>query len=145
MDITYLEITTWAGFVPGAMHYYGALHREDVHKDVKRQITAAEAEAWNARDYGAGYCEGDRTTRWDSKEELIAEAIRTWKERIGGDVLLQTGEGYLDPCPVLDGPGPLVKAANKLYARAKLIGFWDRGHEAIMKQICARWDRLFGR
>lgn len=94
--VWYLTISTWIGISFGARHHYGRLHQphpggtltypmtpeqERLYGplDVERTLTAQAA-----RDLSDGdqtlWREGDRTTRFDTRGDVIVAAIQQWRE-----------------------------------------------------------------
>lgn len=84
----HLDVTSWRGVTPGATHYYGIIQDDDFdgpRHEILRVLDEAGARALSAPDrYGIRddflWKAGDDTSRFDSKEELVAAAIALFKE-----------------------------------------------------------------
>jgi len=78
----HLDISSWNGITPGAMHYYGIIRDDDFsgpRHDVLRVLDEAGARALSVGD-DFPWKAGDDTSRFDSKEELVAAAIALFEE-----------------------------------------------------------------
>lgn len=138
-----LEITSFVGMSIGAVHYYGKLSDGVVRTDLMRVLTAAGARKLNIlHRAGNTYHAGDEVTNWDSEEELIAYARRTWKDHYPDGGLLVLGDSA-GPHPILVGPAEIVAEGAKLLKKAERIGYWStRSNWTKMDAICKEWDAL---
>jgi hypothetical protein len=97
----YLTISSYAGLVPGAKHYYGRIRWRDKLPKAKepRCETLEENLGWGG---------------FKSKKSLIKAALQWFKKNAGPEDVLVLG-GMADICafPVLAGPKELIARAHE--------------------------------
>ena len=155
MSICYLEITTWQGISLGAQHFYGELRTSDDYNDsakLERKLTPRAAAAMNKSRRNMGLMElhyraGQMFNGFDTREEIIALAVKTYREHFSKTTILVLGDrAVAEPCPVLDGPDGVKVTAQKLYDENEKIhaqSWWDkRKNRKRMDELCKEWDRL---
>jgi hypothetical protein len=124
----HLTVETWRGISIGAVHYYGRIHQPQpdsltypLSKDgqrlygsitVEAPLTVEQAEALSKHDHWH-WEPGDVTARFDTREEVIARAIETWRPiaraRGGGRLVLGHAAFLNEAKPVLaEEPEPDV-------------------------------------
>ncbi len=144
----HLEITSWAGRVVDAVHFYGRLRVPDQEEiTVERTLTVAEAADLNRDERRRGevsgsYSPGSVTGRFKTEEQVIECAIAYLKANHPEIEWLLNGCSYvLDPQPVVMGPEPLKTELNALVAAAEANDWWE-GDENTMSDISKRWRTL---
>lgn len=149
ISLAYLEISSYTGISIGATHFYGKLifyngdKRED--HELRRELSASEARLLNKIDDFASYRPGQSTERFDSREDVIAQAVTEYKTIFPTATALICGSSStLDPQRVLDGPAELMKKLNSLHRQAERIDYWER-NPSKMQEICDKWDLLIGK
>ncbi len=121
--IYHLNIMTWWGIAPGAIHYFGNI----------------EANYRSKEDFPTVKLDGGHDLY--SEEAVIAEARKYFKKHIKrGDILLKGNHCSCDPQEVLIGPREFKKVGNALHFLAEEIGGWES--ERQMKPISKAWDEL---
>jgi hypothetical protein len=142
----YLSISTWAGLAPGATHYYGRIvsdFKAVVPKPkVGLDFDCEEYDVERAKAY-KGW-----KTRFDSEEQVIAAAIKTFL-RLKLKGLLYIGScGTAQPKRVLLAPKSLLEKAkqeNRLWRQMEKVyarGGWEK-REKEMQTICDQWEALW--
>lgn len=93
----FLTITTYKGWTPGAVHYYGTLRGDDASGDTAVELTRAvtQADMDDPMLGFDGYQVGDDTTRFDSREHLLDVARATFQEIAEPGDELYRGAPYL--------------------------------------------------
>lgn len=137
--VVYLEMSTFAGIVGWAIHWYGKLWCGDDRIVLTCTLTAAQAKQRNRGDKWDTYREGSESERWDDEDALIARAMATWREHFPSAVLFVRGDhAYVDPMLALDGDPDLVRINNEFFHRAEKIGWYD-GDEDAMDDLWEQW------
>lgn len=128
-----LSISTFAGLVPGARHFFGRIRWRCRARDEMLEHSLERT------------VDGRETSSFDEREEIVELAKRFVGEWQPGDLLLLGVWANCDPMEVIAGDPAVVERAKALYARAVEIDFWEkREHKAEMTRICSEWDKLTG-
>jgi hypothetical protein len=137
--ICYLRITSWAGRVSGAEHWYGKLSGPHKHEhEVQYTLTQAEADRLNVD--GLDYAAGEESRRFCSKEALIEVALACWQQHFPeARLLIEGNASTIEPQPVLAGPPDIAARINQLWRECEELGWWD-GDEAACEACKARSD-----
>lgn len=148
MKLVNLEIRTWRGFSPGAVHYYGSLKFRDLNGEykkieLKRIIGEEEAKEFSEKDRWNWYA-GSETERFNSWEDIKKLAIETYKKHCpDADALIEGPRGILNPQEVLDGSEEFMTKGSELYHRSEEIGGYE-GNPKEMTKISDEWLELIG-
>jgi len=143
--VVYFHILSWVNCGIGT-HYYGTLEQYGGDRvDVKHVIDAEEAEKLNDEDEWRSYEEGDESGRYYSKEDVIADARRVWKERFpDADILILGDHGTAQPQEVLEGPDGIKGPINDFYQQMEDLDFdWD-AYPTEMEAIEEAWNEIWG-
>lgn len=135
--VVVLEITSWAGTCPGAVHSYGRLYADGgrIH-ELKRKLSTTAAAKLNRNDPSYKWEAGEETKGFDGSDAIRTLAKRKWKKLYpDADMLLEGTHGCCDPQRCLAGPPKLRNRINALYKQAKKIGWYDGGHEDEMDKL----------
>ena len=123
-NIVYLDITSWQGMSIGAEHFYGALiHSGDTYQkiEVEGKMTSKQAKALSKKD-DFPYRAGSRTTRFETREEVIEAAKIVFAEKFPGIEFLVVGNAAAcDPKLVVVGPEEKKEKANLIFEEYKKI------------------------
>ncbi len=147
-----LEISTWTGLSPGAVHFYGTICHYDGEDELQQHrleqpMSAKEAARRRKRDRRAGYTytswrAGQPTTGFDSSKDIIAAARKVFREICPRcRVLLRGSFGVGGPQAVLIGPRWFKTAGNHLHREAVACGWWE-GSPRRMRKLEREWDSL---
>ncbi len=112
--MVFLQISSWRGTSIGATHWYGNMCTYDYSKRVKMQYELNSRQAIELTKkhndgslFGPGvyhYREGDEASSYDTKDEIIKQAIATWRELFPGKNVLVLGDPVIAETPLkLDG------------------------------------------
>lgn len=154
-QVTYLEITSWIGMSPEAVHYYGSLKNDDERVDLTRTLTrrdVSELRKTIRRQYpgafelyASGIEVGSKYTGFDTHAELIDLAKSTYRNHFPDSSILLVGRSSVcDPQKMVDGPADLMTAANKIYEEFESFeGYQYRRNYLRAKALNDRWDELF--
>jgi hypothetical protein len=101
----YLEVNSFVGYDPFASHYYGTLTWYDAEDkrhthDVEHAINATEARLFNQKDRMMSYRQGRMTERFTSEKAVIKQAIITYQE-LGGTELVLGSIVIADEQPII--------------------------------------------
>lgn len=143
-----LVITTWAGTVEGARHYYGRLwnwngeYITDVYHNIS-QIEANLLNKDNFRDgYPATYEQGNESGQFFCKEDVVTAAIQEF-QKLDGHALLAYGNRYDEmPTEIIVAPSQeWVDKVNSLcimYEEARNNNEFNRAIEINkeFKELC---------
>lgn len=136
----YLEIRSYIGVSFGAQHYYGEMRCGHKRVDLKHRMSAAQAARLNKAHDWKGYKAGSLSEHFESKEQLIAVAVESYKEHFPEAILLVQGSPvYAEPQPCLAGEPALMEKINRLAAelKAEEAKNGDRQQESRrMRDIC---------
>jgi hypothetical protein len=143
----WLEITSF-GACLGAEHFYGKLRMEDMrYQEVRYKLSAKQAKALNKKDSYATYKAGYLSDRYWSKVELIADAMKQWRDAFPeADVLIRGSCGTASIqqwLAVKPGLEEMKNAVNNLFARYEKVGGYD-GDEEAANAIDKRYWALTG-
>lgn len=149
INIAYLEITSFVGMCPDAVHYYGNLvyYKNDNREEfeLKRIISKKESKLLNEKDgfmsrWRAGSCTG----RFETKEEIIKLGKKIWKKESPESVILVLGRSVVaDPQEVIAGDKIIKQKINKLYKRAHKIDYYE-DDEKEMDIISYEFGKIVG-
>jgi hypothetical protein len=155
MKIAFLFITTWVNtYDMFAQHYYGSIRFGKEREDICFRLNKADAAKLNNKErdsltkFHSNYKVGDMSCRFDSKERLIEEAIKQFKEDPRGyDILLEGSPAVCDPMEMLVGPEEIMGAANTLWENFEEFDGWNcsKEEEPVVEEICDQWDELVRR
>lgn len=141
-----LEISCWKGISLGATHYYGSLvgynNEEYCRYDIEKVMTQADAKRLSKKD-SFKYREGNKTTRFETKEEIRQLALAQWKQLFpNGTVLLEGRSAYADPqkCLAATNQG-LFEQLNALWKEYEKIPQVKQNYSKI-DELCNRFDAL---
>lgn len=143
----WLEITSF-GAALGAEHFYGHLRMEDLrYQEIRYKLSAKQAKALNRKDGYAVYKPGDLSDRYWSKIELIADALKQWRDAFPeAEVLIRGSCGTASIQPwlaVKPGLEKMLEAVMRLYERYEKVGGYD-GDEEAADAIDKRYWALTG-
>ena len=146
----YLKLTTWAGYSPGARHYYASLRWSDAKDDYhyERLEHVIQDECIFCKGKKCEYCDDEgwvpcKTERFDSEAEAISHATAWFSKNAPKGSLLMEGDGaYVEPMRILAGPAKVVRAANKVWAKAQ--AHWEKHgpHGKVWGKLCAEWEKI---
>jgi hypothetical protein len=157
MKILHLEITDLL-FSMGATHYYGHIvfPSESKKENIELGYTMSKADAtalnkkekMYAAGYRATYHAGDRSTRYDTKEQVIASGIKYYDEKLRNKntILVVGRSGVIEPKKVigyhLKTPLQikLITEINKIAAEYHYNDDCDTEHN---KSLYNKWKPLW--
>ena len=133
-DVVYLDLSTWIGLSPGAVHWYGRLKGYNGIKrhrvDLRYSLTITQAKKVSRRDYT--YREGMMYSAFDDQEAAIAFAKSVWREHFPNAKALVVGSSSINqPCRIVvpeeyDAPSTaLVEAFDALYGDSYDPSSWE--------------------
>lgn len=113
-QMVWLQISSWRGMAIGATHWYGEMRNSEHTRAVRMMYPLTEEQALElTKKHNGGtlvevdyaYQAGDEVSSFDTKEEIIAQAIATWRTEFPDrNVLVIGNPAYADEVPViLDG------------------------------------------
>jgi hypothetical protein len=143
--VVYCKISTWAGQVIGAEHYYVDFEqRYGETVNLYHKITASEAARLNRRrEESVKWEAGEDIGYFFSRERAVREAILSYKLAFPGAVILVEGEpGTYEPRPILDGPPEAMEVINNLVELAEAIDWWEED-ESAMQVIQDAWKEIW--
>jgi hypothetical protein len=143
----WLEITSF-GAALGAEHFYGKLRMEDLrYQEIRYKLSAKQAKALNRKDDWSGYRAGQMSDRYWSKIELIADALKQWRDAFPeAEVLIRGSCGTASIqqwLAVRPGLEKMMDAVNALFVRYEKVGGYD-GDEEAADAIDKRYWALTG-
>jgi len=153
--IAYLKITSFMeiGSI-GASHYYGSLvgYNPDYNKiDIEKTKSKADAKKLNSLDRETYHREGQKTSRFETKEEIINIALVEYKNHFPEACILILGNNAkAEPQKILDAPSDILSKGNKMFEESEEIGwiqkhgFWYRpkDKEERIDELCYEWYKL---
>jgi|FAXJ01.1.fsa_nt_gi hypothetical protein len=156
MVISILEISTYIGNSPGAIHYYGRLwiqdvddtnpNRDDVQIKLTRKLTGKEVRAENLE---AGYTrvrKGSTTEGFMTRGEVITAGLKHFKSHYQG-VLIEGQYACLSAWQNLIYWSPCFdKIATEMNALAKefqSLNGYEGDEEKRVEQLDKRWYTLY--
>lgn len=153
--IANLTITTWQGISAGAEHYYGIIEFWDIDKTLKSIEVwhyISEEEAKNLREKDqlqVGYSSGDKSTRFETEEEVIKRAISQFRgisKKYNLSCLSIGSISHVEPKKIIYSRGfnKDIKRVNNLYyqkfikAKTEDEGFaiideWQKWYKSLEK------------
>ena len=120
-----IRITSYAGYAPGAIHYYGEAWRYDgdtcERQELERTLTEPEAIKLNRHDRGADALPsgfrwkiGSKTGRFDSEESVIDAGRVYFSEKYGSEVaVIELGAHYDLDSPELALNSGVIKMSRE--------------------------------
>jgi hypothetical protein len=139
--IVSLDISSFRGISPGAVHFYGKLKHGRQEVELKRPMSAEEAAALNAKDRWTGWREGMETARWNSIADLYEEAFRVWKDHFPRGALLVVGDpSECDPRETIAGPPEWKNKLNEIWRKYEELDGWEGDDEERVRELCDEWD-----
>jgi hypothetical protein len=141
----YLEVRTYKGTICWwAKHFYGKLRCEGYEPvDLEHELSAAQARRMTKEDEGYTYEKGDISSRYETKDELIQQAVSELHDHFpDAEILIYGGFHRHEPQPILVGPPDLIDEVQRLYDRAVELGWEDGGHEGQVNEIIRQWKDL---
>lgn len=152
LKVVYCKISSWAGRVNGAEHYYTDLSQRVSPRDTKKvwhNLTQSEADRLNRRTIqdplhpDPTWEAGEEIGHFFDRERAVKGAIAAYKEMFPGAIILVEGDiGTYEPQPILDGPPDVMKAINNLVKRADDNDGWE-GDEEVMQAIADEWETIW--
>ncbi len=151
----YLHIRTYVGSatVYWAKHWQGTLFSGDDREGIEVTYTMSQADADESNkgdgpfDFGGNtgaYHEGDESTRFLSKEALLAAAEACWQKHFPeGKVLIEGEPRVIEPQPVLVGPQNIKDRINSIWELCEKLDWWDGGHEDEVEELSKEWQRIW--
>ena len=156
----YLHIRTYVGSatVYWAKHWQGTLFSGEDRDgiEVTFAMSQAEADAANKEDgpydspeeiaegYHGSYHEGSESTRFLSREALLAAAEACWQKHFPlGKVLIEGEPRVLEPQPVLVGPQSIKDRINSIWELCEKLGWWDGDNEDEVQALSDEWQRIW--
>jgi hypothetical protein len=158
----YLDISSFVGFSPEAVHVYGKLIRPSSSMEkyavveLEYKLTRSQAERRNILhfkqypgDKYKPYREGSITNGFDTEQDLIDFAMEHWKEYFPNERLLICGSpSRVTPQPILSGATKrireqsqrLFKQVEDLYGDKTEPSSWKK-YDALSK----KWDEIIRR
>jgi len=141
--VCYLEITTFIGMSIGAVHFYASFYFREEKIDFNRTLDSKSAKRFNKErgERDNFYKKGSQVNAWESREEIIEEALRAYKTHFPAAKLLVEGQhSYVDPHLVLDGPAITMRKCNDIYDSCEAIGWWDdEDQREYMEELSGEW------
>lgn len=140
MNAWYLELSSFRGWTPGAIHWYGTLrNRKKQVVRLTHRLSAVQAARLNRKDE-AMYVTGDESERFESRAAVLRVAKKEF-HRVAAkqDVLLLGSSVVADPLRPIAGPAKTVAALCRIWQAAQRSGGWDRNEKA-MQRAADRWD-----
>lgn len=148
-----LEITSFQGVSVGAEHYYGKLKSYDPYQtfEIEKVLTEREAAALRIKDDWPGFKAGDKTTRFNTRDEIIEIAERDYKKIfVGAKVLTLGSSTSAEPQEILDAPKPIMRKGNEMFQEVEAMGWIQRGgffyrhpeHQSRLNQLCREYSKL---
>lgn len=137
-SIVRVEITTFAGSVPGARHYYASLTR--VLDEIDHENTWLTPKPRKKVSH--------RCPRLNTESSALAAARRAFAEApefAGASWLIVTETGVLDPARILEAPPHFDKTkANRLWKEFEDRGGWGYGppYDPECDRIAENWNQL---
>jgi len=145
-SIAFLNLTSFAGAVPGASHWYATLWFNKERHEVAHELSQREAALMNKSDGkdaddGFIWSPGDIASRYRSKEDAIRVAKEKWSEIAPEAKALVEGENYVaEPQPILAGlPVEIMDELNALFNKCESLGWYDEGNDADVEKIYDEW------
>lgn len=131
----HLSLSSFAGIVFGASHYWCKLRWVDEHGEEH------EADAEHGR--------GDaKEMRFATEQAARSAGLRLAKRLAAGSyyVVTEGTHNHLDPGPTRSAPGNLKERLNKLYRDFEALDGWNAPKEkhAELERISDRWTLLAG-
>lgn len=147
----YLTITTWIGTAAiGASHWYGKLGTADSYSKFQYLYRAHTAKSAARANKLSGETDplyktkpGDMTEAFDSKAELIANALNCWQKHYPDREILLEGDHWVaEPTEVLAHPDVAVmERANALWAYYE--GMYDDNKSPTSDELNAVSDEWY--
>ena len=147
--IVYLDLTTWIGTSFDAEHYYGCLQtnvygQKDV--ELEKPATAREAAYLNKKNgYRVRYKKGALISNFETSEEIIQLAIRTYKQHFPEATILIKGAAMISqPQLILDCPDEVfMRDGNHIFHKCEELGWWDGSKQSrdTVDAYCNIWRR----
>lgn len=147
MKIVYLEISTYRGISPEAVHFYGKVVHGNHEETMTHPLNRKQAAALNKEAQRMGrrmrHKPGSEHPGFDTRQDVIGAGEAYFKSNFDelADMLI-LGKHYSgEPQPVLIGPQELKDKINAWHKEAETIGWYDGGHRKRMCEISdAFWD-----
>lgn len=148
-----LEITSFIGTSPGAIHYYGKLIDEhnDKRADVAKELTTAEARHLNEGDFSKAWKKGHLSERIETKDKVRTAAKMIWRKEFPDSKVLVEGSWTTnDPKIIIDTTFPAGTKSFVLNALANAhYEYWYRLDELredywkVLDNLHEAWEKLF--
>jgi hypothetical protein len=134
----------WWGAAIGGEHYWGAIkfdYRFDKEPiELKHPMSAKEAKYLNKKDETSKwgrYKAGQPTERFETRDELVACAINTFKSEYPDGILVRGSD-----CSC--SPKEIVYAPDKFKARVDLMNRWAKEHDSLYNNYGVITDEARG-
>ena len=111
-QMVYLRLSSWRGMSIGATHWYGEMVN-DKYVTVRMMYPLTTSQALDlTKKHNAGslvgadyfYEEGDEVSSFDTKAQIIEQAVNTWRELFPEQNILVLGDPVICEIPLtLDG------------------------------------------
>jgi hypothetical protein len=153
--IVCLNITSFAGYAPGAVHFYGTLKRFEPFRELRleKPLTKRHADEANKKDgvnpgSPSAWEEGQLCERFPSEQSVCDRAEEVCAYLFDeDDLVLIVGGDDFNPYPVLMHPDPDDHGKlNKLARIANVLEWYGRTDEHwrndIMDLVCKTHERI---
>lgn len=137
-NVAYVNISSYSGISIGATHYYGKLEYNDQFEELNYEMTKDQAQKFCAKDPSDlfTYREGETTTRFDTRDSVIAVALGRIKEYPDIEILLEGGKQSASVQEVVWAKDKVVMdKINKLYEEADALDYYSGKDDARMEDI----------
>lgn len=145
--LIHLEVSSWVGQDPKAVHYYGTLKSDDQSIELKRKVKKSDLKNLNNEsDIILTYRLGSLTNKFNTKEEVIKLAKKTYKEHFKEATVLCLGnDHHREPKKILDAAKGIKGKANTLFRAAEKLGFYDNPkNDEVMDTLTHKWETVIG-
>lgn len=154
-NIAHLNISSWRGISPEAVHFYGTFYYGD-ERDIKVEkiLTQKEADTLNAYErmnspsyLHMDYQKGDTTERFDNWDEIINVVVKMLEKEYPQVDLLFEGSGTSVSCnrPLWGKDKKLVKRLDELFKEADELDFYTYDkNEKRMEELDDEFSKLVG-
>ena len=148
MKVVYLNVTSWAGRLSYAAHWYGRLttwvDNDCISEDVTYRLNKEDADRLNDSHPYSHAKEGHDSSRFFSYSSVIEYAVQQWKTHWpDAEVLLLGESSVLDPMEVLAGPIEIYVRGDEIVKQCYATGYYDADElTAEHKELRAQWREL---
>lgn len=140
-DLWHVEFSTWTSLVGWAKHVMIEIRGAEQRWRVDWAIDAETSAEWEEKDPSFPWPTGHWASRFNSMDDARGAAIAAFAAiSQPGDLLVRGSPAAGGPKRPLAGPPELVDRAQGYFDAAEAVGWWEKGMNGAMDEVCRLWD-----